>query len=77
MWAACLRHYNGKFYISFVANDTHKTYLFTSDKIEGPWKRSEIKGTARVCGHVPGKVLQTQGDIEKFLIDASAGPRFL
>ena len=44
MWAACLRHYNGKFYISFVANDTHKTYLFTSDKIEGPWKRSEIKG---------------------------------
>ena len=44
MWAACLRHHNGKFYISFVANDTHKTYLFTSEKIEGPWQRSEIKG---------------------------------
>ena len=27
MWAACLRHHNGKFYITFVANDTHKTYL--------------------------------------------------
>ena len=44
MWAACLRYHNGKFYISFVANDTHKTYLFTSEKIEGPWQRSEIKG---------------------------------
>ena len=44
MWAACLRHHNGKFIITFVANDTHKTYLFTSDKIEGPWQRSQIKG---------------------------------
>ena len=44
MWAACLRHYNGKFYITFVANDTHKTYLYTADKIEGPWTKSEIKG---------------------------------
>ena len=44
MWAACLRHHNGKFYISFVANDLGKTFLFTADKIEGPWQRSEIKG---------------------------------
>ena len=44
MWAACLRYHNGKFYITFVANDTHKTYLYTADKIEGPWKKSEIKG---------------------------------
>ena len=44
MWAASLRHHNGKFYITFVANDTHKTYLFTSEKIEGPWQRSQIKG---------------------------------
>lgn len=44
MWAACIRHHKGKFYISFVANDTGKTYLFTSEKIEGPWQRSEIKG---------------------------------
>ena len=40
MWAACLRHHNGKFYVSFVANDLHKTFLFTADKIEGPWKKS-------------------------------------
>lgn len=44
MWAACLRYHNKKFYISFVANDTHKSYLYTSDKIEGPWKKSNIEG---------------------------------
>ena len=44
MWAACLRHHKDKFYITFVANDTHKTYLYTADKIEGPWKKSEING---------------------------------
>ncbi len=44
MWAASLRYHDDKFYVSFVANDTHKTYLFTSEKIEGPWERSEIKG---------------------------------
>ena len=44
MWAASLNFHDDKFYVSFVANDTHKTYLFTSDKIEGPWARSEIQG---------------------------------
>ena len=44
MWAASLRYHNGKFYVSFVSNDTGKTYLYTSDKIEGPWHKSEIKG---------------------------------
>jgi len=44
MWAACIRHQNDKFIITFVANDTGKTYLFTSEKIEGPWQKSEIKG---------------------------------
>ena len=44
MWAASLRYHDDKFYVSFVAIDTNKTYLFTSDKIEGPWTRSEIKG---------------------------------
>jgi len=44
MWAASLRYHKGKFYVSFVANDTHKTYLYTSENIEGPWKKSEIQG---------------------------------
>ena len=37
MWAASLRYHQGKFYVSFVANDLHKTFLFTADKIEGPY----------------------------------------
>ena len=44
MWAASLKYHNKKFYVSFVANDTHKSYLFTADTITGPWTRSEIQG---------------------------------
>ena len=44
MWAASLRYHNGTFYICFVANDTHKTYLYRSQTIEGPWEKSEIEG---------------------------------
>ena len=44
MWAASLRHHEGTFYICFVANDTHKTYLYTSTSITGPWKKSYIPG---------------------------------
>lgn len=44
MWAASLRYNAGIFYVSFVCNDTHKTYLYTSSSITGPWKKSEIPG---------------------------------
>lgn len=44
MWAASLRHHNNKFFVSFVCNDTHKTYLFSSDSIKGPWKKQIIPG---------------------------------
>lgn len=44
MWAASLRYHKGLFYVSFVANDTGKSYLFTSADIKGPWKKSEIAG---------------------------------
>lgn len=44
MWAASLRYHEGKFYVCFVANDTHKTYLYTSKKIDGPWEKSELSG---------------------------------
>ena len=27
-----------------MANDTRKTYLYTSEKIEGPWKKQLIEG---------------------------------
>ena len=44
MWAASLRYHNGTFYICFVANDTHKTYLYRAQAIDGPWEKSEIEG---------------------------------
>ena len=44
MWAASLRYHEGLFYICFVANDTHKTYLYRSKDINGPWEKSEIRG---------------------------------
>ncbi len=44
MWAASLRYHEGTFYIVFVANDTHKTYLYTAKDVAGPWKKTEIQG---------------------------------
>ena len=44
MWAASLRYNKGLFYICFVANDTHKTYIFTSSSIEGPWEKYTLEG---------------------------------
>lgn len=49
MWAACIRYHKGMFYVAFVCNDTHKTYLYTSEKIEGPWKKSNIDGFYHDC----------------------------
>lgn len=49
MWAASLRYHKGTFYVCFVANDTHKTYLFRSESVTGPWRRSEIKGFYHDC----------------------------
>lgn len=44
MWAPSLRYHDGTFYVCFVANDTHKTYLFYTNDIEGSWNRQEIEG---------------------------------
>ncbi len=49
MWAASLRWHKGMFYVCFVANDTHKTYLYRSEKIEGPWSKQEVKGFYHDC----------------------------
>lgn len=49
MWAASLRYHRGMFYICFVANDTQKTYLFTSSSIEGLWVRHEMEGFYHDC----------------------------
>lgn len=49
MWAASLRFHNGIFYVCFVANDTGKTYLFTSESIDGPWRKRYIEGFYHDC----------------------------
>lgn len=49
MWAASLRYHKGRFYVCFVANDTRRTYLYTAESIEGPWKKSIIEGFYHDC----------------------------
>ena len=49
MWAPSFRYHNGMFYVCFAANDTRKTYLYTSDKIEGPWRKQYIEGFYHDC----------------------------
>jgi beta-xylosidase len=44
VWAASLRFHKNRFYICFSAYDTGKTYLYTADQAEGPWKRQEVQG---------------------------------
>ena len=44
MWAASLRYHEGVFYICFVCNDTHKTYIYQSKDITGPWEKYNLKG---------------------------------
>ena len=44
MWAASIRYHEGIFYVCFVANDTGKTYIYTSKTIEGPWEKHTIEG---------------------------------
>lgn len=49
MWAASLRWHKGRFYVCFVANDTGKTYLFHSDRIQGPWQKQVVNGFYHDC----------------------------
>lgn len=49
MWAATIRYHKGRFYIIFVANDTHKTYLYTAESIYGPWDKKNIEGFYHDC----------------------------
>ena len=44
MWAASLRCHKGIYYICFVANDTHKTYVYQSKDIAGPWGKYTLEG---------------------------------
>jgi beta-xylosidase len=42
-WAASLRYYGNRYFVSFTNNTTQKTYIFyTTDIEKGPWNRIEI-----------------------------------
>lgn len=49
MWAASLRYHHGRFYVCFVANDTHKTYLYQANDLCGPWEKQIIEGFYHDC----------------------------
>lgn len=44
MWAPTLRYHEGKFYLLFTSNDTHKTHLFCAEDANGPWKPIDMEG---------------------------------
>ena len=44
MWAASLRYHHNMFFVVFIAHEWNRTFLFTSEKIEGPWEKHYIEG---------------------------------
>ena len=42
MWAGSMRWHKGRFYVSFAAKRSCKTYFYSSENIEGPWKKTCI-----------------------------------
>lgn len=44
MWAPTIRYYEGKFYVLFCAWDPKRTYLFTAESPEGPWRKRIVDG---------------------------------
>ncbi len=49
MWAPSLRHHRGTFYVCFSANDTGRSYLFSSSRITGPWRKRVLRGFYYDC----------------------------
>lgn len=80
MWAACLRHHQGKFYVFFVANDTRQTYLYTAETITGPWEKKIIPGFYHDCSVLfdEGRVFIVYGNTDIWLTELAAdlsGPK--
>lgn len=49
MWAPSLRYHKGVFHICFSANDTHCTYHYQAESIDGPWQMQIIDGFYHDC----------------------------
>lgn len=81
MWAPSLRYHNGTFFLCFVANDTGKTYLYTAENPEGPWKKQYIRGfyhDSSLLFDDNGRVYILYGNTEIRLTELSAdlsGPK--
>lgn len=81
MWAASLRYHQGMFYVIFVANDTRKTYLYTSSSISGPWNKQIVKGFYHDCSLFfddDERVYLVHGNTEIYLTELStdlSGPK--
>lgn len=43
MWAASLRFHKGRFYACFGAIETDRTYIYSAEKVEGPWERKVLE----------------------------------
>ena len=81
MWAASFRFHEGTFYICFVCNDTHKTYLFRSKSINGPWEKSYLDGFFHDCSLLfddDGKVYIAYGNTDIYITELNSeltGPK--
>jgi beta-xylosidase len=81
MWAASLRYHRGRFYVCFVANDTHKTYLYQANDIRGPWKKQTIEGFYHDCSLLfddDDRVYIAYGNTEIYLTELNqelSGPK--
>ncbi len=72
MWAATLRYHEGRFYVIFVSNDIReqqKSFLFTSESIQGPWEKRKIDGFYHDCSLLfdQGKVWIVSGNGQLWL----------
>ncbi len=43
MWAGSMRFHEGRFFVSFAARASGRTFFYTSEKVEGPWKKTCIE----------------------------------
>ncbi|PQP81444.1 acetyl xylan esterase [Paenibacillus sp. PCH8] len=81
MWAASLRYHQGMFYVVFVANDTRKTYLYTSTSITGVWNKQEVEGFYHDCSLFfddDDRIYLIHGNTEIYLTELSpdlSGPK--
>lgn len=81
MWAASLRYHNGTFYVLFVANDTQKTYLFTTNDLTKAWNKRYLEGfyhDASLLFDDDGRVFIVYGNTEIWLTELNSelsGPK--